>query len=78
MFTDGAGDICLMSSYLETKLPDEHGNMKDAFIDLDECIGNDQGTTFPASPSILRADYVSQRPAFNFSYTPGRALRHEN
>lgn len=44
-FNEDASSIALVGSYLVARMPDEEGRMKDTEIDLDECIGNSNGTS---------------------------------
>lgn len=49
MFDRDATHITLIGSHLVARMPDLEGRMKDTEIDLNECIGSNDGasTTYP-------------------------------
>ena len=43
-FSEDATRVALVGSHLVARMPDDEGRMKDTEIDLNDCIGNSNGT----------------------------------
>lgn len=52
MFYDNAARIDLVGSHLLAQIPDEEGRMKDTELDLNDCIGNQNGRPRPPTSPI--------------------------
>ena len=72
MFYDNAERVELVGSHLIARIPDAEGRMKDTELDLNECIGNQNGMSrlpiyplyfmpFTTPPPLLSASFLPQQ-----------------